>query len=422
LNFLVIGGGGREHALCWAMAASPLCDTLYCAPGNAGIAREATCLPDLSVDNLDGIVAFSQENAIDLVVVGPEVPLCAGLVDRLEAAGIKAFGPRAAAAQIEGSKGFMKDLCAKYGVPTAKYRRFRDPVLARSYVAQQTGRVVVKADGLAAGKGVLMPETKTEAIAAIEQAMIKGAFGKAGAEIVVEEFMEGEEASFFVLVDGNIAVPFGTACDHKRVGDGDVGPNTGGMGAYSPAPKVDEAMHDRVMAEIINPVVQGMAAEGAPYKGILYAGLMLTAEGPKVIEFNCRLGDPEAQVLLPRLQSDLVPAMFAACDGVLDQFDLRWYDEAAVCVVMAANGYPGAYANGTEIKGLDNMADLVDVLPFHAGTSADGERILAQGGRVLGITGLGDTIKDATARAYEAVDRIDWPDGFCRRDIAARES
>lgn len=418
MKFLVVGSGGREHALCWAIAASPLCDALYCAPGNAGIAREATCLPDLKADDLAGIEAFARDNAIDLVVVGPEGPLCDGLVDRLDAAGIKAFGPSAAAARIEGSKGFMKDLCAKYGVPTAKYRRFRDPVQARAYVAQQSGRVVVKADGLAAGKGVLIPETRAEALAAVEQAMIKGAFGKAGAEVVIEEFMEGEEASFFVLVDGKTAVPFGTARDHKRVGDGDTGPNTGGMGAYSPAPAVDEAMHARVMAEIIKPVVDGMAAEGAPYKGILYAGLMLTAEGPKVIEFNCRLGDPEAQVLLPRLQSDLIPAMFAACDGVLDQFDLRWYDDAAVCVVMAANGYPGSYQKGTEIRGLETISGILDVIPFHAGTTADGGRVLASGGRVLGITGLGDTIPLARARAYEAVDKLDWPEGFCRRDIA----
>jgi len=422
VKFLVIGSGGREHALCWAIAASPLCDALWCAPGNAGIAREASCLPDLSADDQEGILAFAKENAVDLVVVGPEAPLCAGLVDRLEAAGLKAFGPSAAAARIEGSKGFMKDLCAKYGVPTAKYRRFRDPVQARTYVAQQQGRVVVKADGLAAGKGVLLPETRAEAIAAVEQAMIRGAFGKAGQEIVIEEFMEGEEASFFALVDGKTALPFGTARDHKRVGDGDTGPNTGGMGAYSPAPMVDEAMSERVMREIINPVVEGMAREGAPYKGILYAGLMLTDEGPKVVEFNCRLGDPEAQVLLPRLQSDLIPAMFAACDGVLDQFDLRWYDEAAVCVVMASNGYPGDYKKGTEIRGLETLAGLLDVIPFHAGTVAEGERVLAGGGRVLGITGLGDSIKEAAIRAYEAVDRIDWPEGFCRRDIAARET
>jgi phosphoribosylamine--glycine ligase len=418
VKFLVVGSGGREHALCWAIAASPLCDAIYCAPGNAGIAREATCLPDLKAEDLVGIEAFARDNAIDLVVVGPEGPLCDGLVDRLEAAGIKAFGPSAAAARIEGSKGFMKDLCAKYGVATAKYRRFRDPLLARAYVAQQTGRVVVKADGLAAGKGVLMPETTAEAIAAVEQAMIKGAFGKAGAEIVVEEFMEGEEASFFALVDGKTAVPFGTARDHKRVGDGDTGPNTGGMGAYSPAPAVDEAMHERIMAEIIQPVVDGMAAEGASYKGILYAGLMLTADGPKVIEFNCRFGDPEAQVLLIRLQSDLIPAMFAARDGVLDQFDLRWYDEAAVCVVMAAKGYPGGYEKGTEIKALGSLSDLLDVIPFHAGTVADGDKTLANGGRVLGITGLGATIQEARDRAYVGVDRIDWPEGFCRRDIA----
>ncbi len=422
MKFLVVGSGGREHALCWAIAASPLCDAVYCAPGNAGIAKEAKCLPHLGADNLDGIVAFARDNAIDLVVVGPEAPLCAGLVDRLEAAGIKAFGPTAAAARIEGSKGFMKDLCAKYGVRTAKYRRFRDPVLARSYAAQQSGRVVVKADGLAAGKGVLLPETTAEAVAAVEQAMIKGAFGKAGAEVVIEEFLEGEEASFFVLVDGKTALPFGTARDHKRVGDGDTGPNTGGMGAYSPAPMVDAAMHERIMTEIINPIVAGMAAEGAPYKGILYAGLMLTADGPSVIEFNCRLGDPEAQVLLPRLQSDLIPAMFAARDGVLDQFDLRWYDDAAVCVVMASNGYPGDYAKGSQIKGLENLSGIMDVIAFHAGTSADGDRVLAQGGRVLGITGLGGSIREATARAYSAIEQIDWPGGFCRRDIAAREA
>ena len=379
-------------------------------------------MPHLSADNLSGIVAFATDNAIDLVVVGPEAPLCAGLVDRLEAAGIKAFGPTAAAAQIEGSKGFMKDLCAKYGVRTAKYRRFRDPVLARSYAAQQSGRVVVKADGLAAGKGVLLPETRAEAVAAVEQAMIKGAFGKAGAEVVIEEFLEGEEASFFVLVDGKTALPFGTARDHKRVGDGDTGPNTGGMGAYSPAPMVDAAMHERIMSEIINPIVAGMAAEGAPYKGILYAGLMLTADGPSVIEFNCRLGDPEAQVLLPRLQSDLIPAMFAARDGMLDQFDLRWYDDAAVCVVMASNGYPGDYKKGSEIKGLENLSGITDVIAFHAGTSADDGRVLAQGGRVLGITGLGGSIREATARAYSAIEQIDWPGGFCRRDIAAREA
>ena len=419
MKFLVIGSGGREHALCWSIAASPLCDALYCAPGNAGIAREAECLPGLSVDNHSGILAFARDNAIDLVVVGPEGPLCDGLVDKLEAAGIKAFGPSKAAAQIEGSKGFMKDLCAKYGVPTAKYRRFRDPVQARAYVAQQSGRVVVKADGLAAGKGVLLPETKAEAVAAVEQAMIKGAFGKAGQEVVIEEFMEGEEASFFALVDGKTALPFGTARDHKPVGDGDTGPNTGGMGAYSPAPTVDDAMHERIMTEIINPVVQGMAAEGAPYKGILYAGLMLTADGPKVIEFNCRLGDPEAQVLLPRLQSDLVPAMFAASDGLLSQFDLRWYeDEAAVCVVMAADGYPGSYEKGTEIRNLDALAGGTDVIAFHAGTSAEGERILATGGRVLGITGIGDSIPEARERAYDAIGKIDWPQGFCRRDIA----
>ena len=279
---------------------------------------------------------------------------------------------------------------------------------------------MVKADGLAAGKGVSLPATKAEAVAAIEQAMIKGVFGKAGNEIVIEEFLEGEEASFFALVDGAHALPFGTARDHKRASDGDRGPNTGGMGAYSPAPQVDEALAKRIMAEIVDPIVAGLAAEGAPYKGFLYAGLILTADGPKVIEFNCRLGDPEAQVLLPRLLSDLVPAMFAARDGVLDQFDLRWYEKLAVCVVMAANGYPGRYEKGTEIKGLDTLSDLLDVIPFHAGTRDVEGRIEAHGGRVLGLTGLGDTLEKARGRAYEAVERLDWPQGFCRRDIAGK--
>jgi phosphoribosylamine---glycine ligase len=418
VKFLVVGSGGREHALCWAIAASPLCSDVWCAPGNAGIAREARCVP-IAVDDHEKLLSFARENAVDLVVVGPEAPLCAGLVDFLEAAGIKAFGPSAAAARIEGSKGFMKDLCAKYGVPTANYRRFTDVSAAKTYVLAQNQPVVVKADGLAAGKGVLIPSTVEETLTAIEAAMVEGAFGQAGSEIVVEEFMEGEEASFFALVDGNTALPFGTARDHKRVGDGDIGPNTGGMGAYSPAPMIDEELTRRIMSEIIEPVVHGMAAEGAPYKGILYAGLMLTDEGPKVVEFNCRLGDPEAQVLLPRLQSDLIPAMFAARDGVLDQFDLRWYDEAAVCVVMAANGYPGPYERGTEIKGLETLASLLDVIVYHAGTEADGPQVLATGGRVLGITGLGETIPLARERAYEAIAKIDWPEGFCRRDIAA---
>lgn len=418
MNILVIGSGGREHSLCWSIAASPLCDTLYCAPGNGGIRQHATCI-DLDTDNADAVIDFCQDHKIGLVVVGPEAPLVAGLVDRLRDADIKAFGPTAAAARLEGSKGFTKDLCTKYGIPTAAYGRFTDADAAKMYVQEAGLPIVIKADGLAAGKGVIIAETLDEALSAIDD-MFGGRFGEAGAEVVVEEFMEGEEASFFALVDGENAIAMATAQDHKRVFDGDKGPNTGGMGAYSPAPVIDDATHDRVMEEIILRTVEAMKAEGCPYSGVLYAGLILTNEGPKLIEYNCRFGDPECQVLMARLKSDLVAAMLASVDGVLDKFELRWRDECALTVVMAAKGYPGTYEKGAEIGNLEGAADDPDVVIFHAGTASDDDTVTATGGRVLGVTALAESVTGAAQKAYAAVDRIDWEGGFCRRDIGWR--
>jgi phosphoribosylamine---glycine ligase len=420
MQILVVGSGGREHALCWAIAASPLCDALYCAPGNAGIAEEAECVP-IAAEDIDGIVAFATEKPIDFVVVGPEAPLVAGLVDRLTAAGIKAFGPSAAASALEGSKGFTKDLCAKYGIPTGWYRRFTDLAAAQDHIRQQGAPIVVKADGLAAGKGVTVAETVAQALAAAEDALSGNAFGEAGAEIVVEEFLDGEEVSVFAICDGTNAITLATAQDHKAVHDGDKGPNTGGMGAYSPAPVMTDALAAEIDEKVIRRTLAAMKAEGRPFTGILYAGLMITQDGPKLIEFNVRFGDPECQALLLRLRSDLLPALIAACDGVLDTFDLRWFDEVALCVVMASNGYPGSYEKGTEIKGIDAAQSDDKVKVFHAGTArAEDGRLLAAGGRVLNVTALGDTVKDAQARAYAAIDRIDWPGGFCRRDIGWR--
>jgi len=421
MKVLVVGGGGREHALCWTIAASPLCHKLYCAPGNAGIAEEAECVP-IGAEDVDGLVAFAQKEAIDFVVVGPEGALVLGLVDRLAEIGVKAFGPSAAAARLEGSKGFTKDLCAKYNIPTAAYARFTDAETAKAYVRDQGAPIVVKADGLAAGKGVTVAMTEAEALAAIDEAMDGGAFGAAGAELVVEAFLEGEEASFFALVDGKTTLPLVTAQDHKRAYDGDEGPNTGGMGAYSPAPVMTQALIDRAMAEIIEPTVKAMAAEGCPFKGVLYAGLMITQKGPELIEYNVRFGDPECQVILMRLMSDLLPALIASADGVLSSFDLRWYDEAALTVVMATKGYPGSYEKGTEIRGLDLApGNSDDVKVFHAGTKrGEAGELLATGGRVLNVTAMAPTIKEAQERAYAAVDKIDWPGGFCRRDIGWR--
>ena len=419
MKILVVGGGGREHALCWAIAASPLCSKLYCAPGNAGIAAEAQCVA-IAADDVDGLVAFAARTAIDFVVVGPEQPLVAGLVDRLAATGIKAFGPSAAAAALEGSKGFMKDFCRRHGIPTARYARFSDPELARAHVRAHGAPIVVKADGLAAGKGVVVAATLDEALAAIDAAMVSRSFGAAGAELVIEEMLEGEEASFFALCDGTHALALAAAQDHKRVGDGDTGPNTGGMGAYSPAPVVDAAMAERIMAEIVRPTVAGMKAEGHPFKGVLFAGVMIGPAGPRLIEFNVRFGDPECQALMPRLMSDLLPALIASADGQLAHVHLRWRDAAALAVVMAARGYPGAYEKFTPIGDLAAAAAVEDVVVFHAGTAMRDGALVATGGRVLAVTACARDIATARARAYDAVDRIDWPGGFCRRDIGWR--
>jgi phosphoribosylamine--glycine ligase len=418
MNILLLGSGGREHALAWKMAASPLADRLICAPGNAGIAQEAECIALNTVDHGE-VIAFCRNNKIDFVVVGPEQELCAGIVDNLEAAGIKAFGPTRGAARLEGSKGFTKDLCRSNGIPTAVYERFRAPDPAKAYVRACGAPIVVKADGLASGKGVVVAQDVADAEAAIDM-MFGGGLGSAGIEIVIEEFLQGEEASFFALCDGEVAIPFSTAQDHKRAFDGDQGPNTGGMGAYSPAPNVDEAMSARVMADIVEPTLRAMKAMGAPYKGVLYAGLMITTEGPKLIEYNVRFGDPECQVLMLRLMSDLVPALLASRDGMLKSFDLRWYPEAALTVVLATRGYPGAYGRGSVIEGLDAAAEVEGVEIFHAGTKAEGGRILANGGRVLDVCGLGATVREAQARAYEAVAHIRWPEGFYRHDIGWR--
>jgi len=415
MHILLLGSGGREHALAWKIAASPLVTKLWCAPGNAGIAREAECIA-LDVANHAAVIDFCRRNAVELVVVGPEMPLAAGIVDDLTAAGIKAFGPSRVAAQLESSKGFTKALCTEFGIPTGTYQRFTNAADALAYVRAQGAPIVVKADGLAAGKGVVVVKTLGEAEDAVAM-MFEGAFGSAGAEVVIEEFLPGREISFFALCDGETAIPLASAQDHKRVFDQDVGPNTGGMGAYSPTPLVTPAIHDAIMAKIILPTVAGMKARGTPFRGVLYAGVMLTTEGPKLFEFNVRFGDPECQVLMLRMMSDIVPAFLAACDGQLRNFDLRWYPESALTVVMAARGYPGDYQKGSRIDGLEEAAKVESVEIFHAGTVAKDGAILANGGRVLNVCALGATVSEAQARAYQAVDRIRWAEGFCRRDI-----
>jgi len=418
MKILVVGSGGREHALCWAIAASPLCDTLYCAPGNGGISREAVCVPIDPLD-IDALVNFAKSTGIDFVVVGPEAPLAAGLVDRLEASGIAAFGPSAKAAQLEASKGFARDLCQRYGIPGPDYARFTEPAAALNYIRSRGAPIVVKADGLAAGKGVTVAASLAEAEAAVV-ALAEGQFGQAGSEIVIEELLRGEEASFFALVNGDTVLPLVGAQDHKAVGEGDIGPNTGGMGSYSPAPVLTEHLEQRIIEEIIVPVARAMVEEGHSYKGVLYAGVMIGDEGPKVLEFNVRFGDPECQVLLPRLMSDLLPALIATRDGELAHFDLRWLPSAALCVVMAAKGYPGDYEKGSEIKGLQKLDDMDDVIAFHAGTRLEEGKVITAGGRALGVTALGGDVAEAQARAYQAIDMLDWPSGFCRRDIGWR--
>ncbi|WP_119272624.1 phosphoribosylamine--glycine ligase [Taklimakanibacter deserti] len=418
LNLLLLGSGGREHALAWAISASPLLGDFYCAPGNPGIAQHATCVA-IDITDHQAVMSFCRTQRIDFVVVGPEAPLVAGIADDLEAAGIKVFGPSKAAAQLEGSKGFTKDFCAEFDIPTASYGRFTDRAEAIAYVKVQGAPIVIKADGLAAGKGVTVAMTTEEALKAIDD-IFAGQFG--AAECVVEEFLEGEEASFFALCDGEHAVALAAAQDHKRVGDGDTGPNTGGMGAYSPAPIMTPEMSERVMAEIIRPTVAGMHKRGHPFKGVLFAGLMIGKSGPKLIEYNVRFGDPECQVLMLRLKDDLLTLLLAAADGTLDKVSVRWRNEAALSVVMATKGYPGAYGKGSEIRNLDAAAHGDDVEIFHAGTALKDGKLIANGGRVLNVSALGRTVAEAQTRAYQAVDLIDWPEGFCRRDIGWRAS
>jgi len=420
MNVLVVGSGGREHAICNAIAQSPLCQKLFCAPGNAGIGTVATCLP-IAADKIAELVDTCTANQINFVVIGPEVPLALGLADHLRLVGIPCFGPSKAAAELESSKGFMKDLCASAGVPTAHYKRFTDAEAARTYIRAQGAPIVVKADGLAAGKGVTVARSIEEAIEAVDAAMVGHAFGEAGAEVVIEECMEGEEVSFFALCDGTTSKFFATAQDHKAAFDGDQGPNTGGMGAYAPAPLIDAAMQTRIMREIIDPTVAEMKKRGCPFSGVLFAGLMMTKTGPRLIEFNVRFGDPETEVMIPRLKSDLLSLLYACAKGLLDGVTIEWHDGAVLTVVMAARGYPGIYDKGSVIKGLERALSVDHVTIHHAGTlqNAAGE-ITANGGRVLCVTATAPTIAEAQKKAYQAIDQIDWPEGFCRRDIGWR--
>jgi len=422
MKVLIIGGGGREHALAWKAAQSPYVETVYVAPGNAGTARESKLTNvDIAADDLEGLVTFAREQAVGLTIVGPEAPLVAGVVDRFRAAGLKAFGPTRDAARLEGSKAFSKDFLARHRIPTAAYATFSEVDAALAYLAEQGAPIVIKADGLAAGKGVIVAMTEVEAEAAIRDMLEANAFGDAGARVVIEEYLEGEEASFIVMVDGEHVLPMATSQDHKRVGDGDTGPNTGGMGAYSPAPVVTAAVHQRILDEVILPTVRGMAEEGTPYTGFLYAGLMIDARGaPKVIEYNCRFGDPETQPILMRLKSDLVGLCLAAVDGQLDRETCEWDPRAAVGVVMAAGGYPGSYRKGDVIDGLD-AAQAAGCKVFHAGTAEDAEgRVVTSGGRVLCVTALGERVSRARDRAYDGVAAIHWDDVLYRRDIAYR--
>jgi len=417
MKILLIGSGGREHALAWSIAASALTEELLIAPGSDAMASLGRCV-DVAADDLDGMMALADAEQPDLIVVGPEAPLVAGLVDRMEAAGHAVFGPRQAAAQLEGSKSYAREICARFGIRQPGFHVCTDLAMAEAAIDAAGGACVIKADGLAAGKGVVVADTAQEAKAAAAE-MFGGRFGDAGATLLVEERITGPEASLFALIDGPDALFMGSAQDHKRAFDGDQGPNTGGMGAVSPAPRLSDALRDQVMEEMVLPLARGMAADGTPYRGILYVGLMLTEHGPQVIEFNCRLGDPEAQVILPRLRSDLVAAMLATVEGTLGHVSLRWDDRSAVAVVMAAKGYPGGYEKGSLISGTE-AAEGEDVILFHAGTTIDaGGTLRANGGRVLAVTGLGTDVTAARTAAYNAIEAIDWPQGFCRSDIAA---
>ncbi|MCC0081614.1 MAG: phosphoribosylamine--glycine ligase [Rhodobacter sp.] len=418
MNILVLGGGGREHALAWAIKQNPKCDRLIVAPGNAGIAAIAECAA-INPEDAAQVVPFCEENAIDFVVIGPEAPLAAGVADALRTAGILCFGPSAAAARLESSKAFTKQICDAAGAPTAGWARFADVEAAKAHVRTHGAPIVVKADGLAAGKGVIVAMTLDEALAGLDE-IFGGAFGTAGAEVVIEEFMQGEEASFFVLVDGETVLPIGTAQDHKRVGEGDTGPNTGGMGAYSPAPVLTDAIARQALDEIVRPTMAEMARRGTPYQGVLYAGLMIENGRARLVEYNVRFGDPECQVLMMRLGAQALDLLLACAEGRLAEARVNWADDHAMTVVMAANGYPGAYQKGSEIRGLDSLPENSASMVFHAGTRADAGRILANGGRVLNVTARGETLAQAHQRAYAMVDGIDWPGGFCRRDIGWR--
>jgi phosphoribosylamine--glycine ligase len=419
MKVLVIGGGGREHALVWKIAQSPLVEKVFCAPGNAGIAGQAECVA-IKVDDIDGLLDFARKEQIGLTVVGPELPLTLGIVDRFREAGLMIFGADSKAAQIEGSKSFSKDLMAKYGVPTAAYGTFTDADQAIAFIRAQGAPIVVKADGLAAGKGVIVAQTEEEAVAAVKDILCEGAFGSAGSKVVVEEFLEGEEASFLAFTDGERIVPLASSQDHKAVFDGDTGPNTGGMGAYSPAPVVTEEIHGKIIDEVLRPTIAGMAAEGCPYSSIIYAGLMIKDGRIKVLEFNARFGDPETQPLLARLKSDIVPVLMACARGDLSGVELEWHDKAAVCVVMAAGGYPGSYEKGLKIDGLDKAGAIDDVVVFHAGTVLKDGNVVTSGGRVLGVTGLGTTVTEAIDKAYQGVKAITWPKVHYRSDIGRK--
>lgn len=419
MNILVIGSGGREHTLAWKLAQSPLATKLYAVPGNPGMAEVATCIPGVDICDNAALVKLAQDKAIDLVVVGPEVPLTNGVVDAMNAAGIKAFGPTRLAAELEGSKSFSKNLMKKYGIPTAKYEVFTNADEARAYVEKEGAPIVIKADGLAAGKGVIVAMTKEEALEAVHEIMDDAAFGKAGSRVVIEEFMDGEEASLLAFTDGRTIVPMVSSQDHKRAYDGDKGPNTGGMGTYAPAPVMTKELVAEATEKILKPVIAAMAKEGRPYKGCLYAGLMITDEGPKVVEFNARFGDPETQVVLPLLESDLVEIMLACVDGTLSDLDIKWSDGAAVCVVMASGGYPKSYQKGFEIDGLEK-AKAADTLVFHAGTAEKDGAVVTNGGRVLGVVAKAPTVKEAVDKAYKGVAAITFQDAFYRKDIAHR--
>ena len=418
MNILILGGGGREHSLAWAIKQNPKCDRLIVAPGNAGIAQLAECA-DFDVMSGTAVLEFVQEQAIDFVVIGPEAPLAAGVADQLRDAGILVFGPSKAAAELEASKAFTKAICDAASAPTAAYGHFTDAEAAKAYVQTQGAPIVVKADGLAAGKGVIIAETMDQAVAAIDD-MFDGSFGEAGAEVVIEEFMTGEEASYFILCDGENVLPIGTAQDHKRVGDGDTGPNTGGMGAYSPAPVLTDAIAQKAIDEIIRPTMAEMVRRGTPYQGILYAGLMIENGQPRLVEYNVRFGDPECQVLMMRLGAQVLDLLIAASEGRLNEVKPNWADDHAVTVVLAAKGYPDAYEKGTVIGGLDALQSDSMNMVFHAGTAERDGLIVANGGRVLNVTARGDSLAEAQQRAYAMVDKIDWADGFCRRDIGWR--